>query len=118
VEELDLVPGDILVLCSDGLMEGLTEQEMHGLAVRLGPHEAVVEMVRRCKQCLQIALSDTGDRVGIPCSDNMTAVVVRIPDDALARTASPTGTTDAGEVTSPAFLDPLTSESSEGEPHA
>lgn len=122
VEELDLVPGDALVLCSDGLMEGLTEQDMHDLAVRLPPDEAVVEMVRRCKYNLGTVPSDPDSPAGIPCSDNMTAVVVQIMGTPSAKHMSPPGVTQSGAMTSvdPVLGSPgtLTSKPSEGEPDA
>ena len=80
VEELHLADGDILVLCSDGLMEGLAERDIQDLAARLPPNEAVAEMVRCCKRRLQTAPSDLGTPAGIPCSDNMTVIVVQIPE--------------------------------------
>lgn len=81
VEELHVSPGDTLVLCSDGLMEGLTEGDMRDLAARLSVSEAVWEMVCRCKRRLQTAPSDLSAAAGIACSDNMTAVVVQIAEE-------------------------------------
>ncbi len=84
VEELRLAAGDILVLCSDGLMEGLSEQDMHDLATSLPPNEAAAEMVRRCKHQLQKTPSESDAPASIPYSDNMTVVVVQIPAEPVA----------------------------------
>ncbi|GIW89998.1 MAG: hypothetical protein KatS3mg109_0430 [Pirellulaceae bacterium] len=78
VQELHLVPGDRLVLCSDGLVEGLTEQDICHLASSFPPNEAVVEMVRLCKHRLRTTLSALADSESIPYSDNITVVVIQI----------------------------------------
>jgi protein phosphatase len=78
VEELDLIPGDTLVLCTDGLREGLEERDIQEIASRFSPNEAVAEMVNRCKRRLQTASSGANVPVENPYSDNMTAVVVQI----------------------------------------
>lgn len=87
VEELHLAAGDTLVLCSDGLMEGLAEQDMHDLATSLPPNEATAEMVRCCKHQLQKAASESDVSASIPYSDNMTVVVVQIPAERIPRAA-------------------------------
>jgi protein phosphatase len=81
VEELHLVAGDTLVLCTDGLMEGLKEHDIRDIAGHLPPAEAVTEMVHRCKTQLQTQLSDSHSPERIPCSDNMTVVVVQLLEE-------------------------------------
>ena len=80
VEELNLIAGDVLVLCSDGLMDGLNERDMHDLAVRLPPDEAVRELIRRSKLNLEDDSSDLENSEGIASSDNMTAIVIQFPE--------------------------------------
>lgn len=84
VEELHLAAGDTLVLCSDGLIEGLSERDLLDIAAQLPPNEAVAEMVNCCKRRMQTAPSELGAPAGIPCSDNMTVVVVQIPEKSTA----------------------------------
>lgn len=81
VEELNLIAGDVLVLCSDGLMDGLNERDMHDLAVRLPPDEAVRELIRRSKLNLEDRWSDIENSEGIASSDNMTAIVIQLPEE-------------------------------------
>jgi protein phosphatase len=120
VEELHLVPGDTLILCSDGLIEGLTDGEMHDLAAKLSPNEAVVEMVRRCKRNLQTAPSDPTAAPGIACSDNMTAVVVQIPDEPTAEQTSRAARAEAvlSEKSASASLGASSTPPAEGEQNA
>lgn len=60
-------PGDILVLCSDGLYKGLTEQAI-GQIVQKGKNMPIVKL---CKQLVRLS----NDRDG---QDNISAVVIKI----------------------------------------
>ncbi|MBR3632247.1 MAG: Stp1/IreP family PP2C-type Ser/Thr phosphatase [Elusimicrobiaceae bacterium] len=60
-------PGDILVLCSDGLYKGLTEQAI-GQIVQKGKNMSIVKL---CKQLVRLS----NDRDG---QDNISAVVIKI----------------------------------------
>lgn len=121
VEELHLVAGDTLVLCTDGLMEGLTEEDICDLVVQLPPNEAVAEMVRRCKYQLQTAPSASDTPAGIPCSDNMTAVVVQILGEPTAEPiprAAEDGDLPTEEPPTGSLGSTLKTQSAEGDTHA
>ena len=60
-------PGDILILCSDGLYKGLTEQEI-GEIVQKGQDLPIVKL---CKQLVRRANENDGQ-------DNISAVVIKI----------------------------------------
>ncbi len=101
-------------------MEGLREDEMHDLAADLYPNEAVVEMVRRCKRCLQTAPSDPTAEPGIACSDNMTAIVVQIPEEPKVEQAPEAAEVGAVLPEEPASvsLDAPNTQPAEGDPNA
>jgi protein phosphatase len=75
VECLDVRPGDWLVLCSDGLTEGLDEAAMAEVLRQAPPEGAARALVERALGRL------ARDRAAGPCSDNVTAVVVQVPGE-------------------------------------
>lgn len=80
VEELDLTGGDVFVLCTDGLTEGLPERDIFELSTTLPPEEAVVEMIRRCKHHLLSQPPEPEATANGPQSDNISVVVLRISE--------------------------------------
>jgi serine/threonine protein phosphatase PrpC len=77
VEALDVRPGDLFVLCSDGLAEGLSPEQMAGVLARTAPERAAAALVSLALENLTAAQSGSG----LPlASDNVTAVVVAVLD--------------------------------------
>lgn len=66
VVEVQLAPGDVLVLCSDGFWEPLSDSDLATLTTTPGPLVAVVE------RAAEAALAAGG-------TDNVTLLVLRIP---------------------------------------
>ncbi|MCS7238818.1 MAG: protein phosphatase 2C domain-containing protein [Thermoguttaceae bacterium] len=119
VEELQLQSGDVLVLCTDGLMEGLSPEDVREIACRFPPPLAVAEMIRQCKDRLQNAISQQQDSSG-PESDNITVSVIRVwcpgPSNGLAEKVGRESA--ASEQAEPDNSDRFGSEVAEGGSHA
>ena len=78
VELLDLEPGDVYVLCSDGPLDGLTPSDLAEVLSTSAPDTAVGELLRRTKANQLVASqSDSTAPERTPYSDNLTLVVAR-----------------------------------------
>lgn len=92
-EVLDVRPGDVFMLCSDGLVEGLSSPDIAETLADVVPQSAARALVERARRDL---LDRQRDRNEVPCSDNITAVVVRVSGitprriDAAVTAATPT----------------------------
>lgn len=77
VKELPMLKDDVLVLCSDGLSNHISKEEIHGVVLQERPQKA-------CQILTNLALARGGD-------DNITLVVVKVkkpgPDTAITRLA-------------------------------
>src|SRR5262249_2347581 len=67
---LEVEPGDRFVLCSDGLVEGLGEADLHEVLTRCDTEDAARTLIE-CA-CANLVRDGSGT------SDNMTAVVVEV----------------------------------------
>jgi protein phosphatase len=71
--------GDVLLLATDGLLEGLQECDLIEMLGRFPPEEACSLLVEHAKMMLRKSSSSENDaETRSPVSDNMTAVIVRV----------------------------------------
>jgi serine/threonine protein phosphatase PrpC len=78
VEALAAEAGDRFLLCSDGLLEGLTDEEIAATLGESDPRRAAWALVERCRDNLAQPRRDGEETAGAPQSDNLTAVVVEV----------------------------------------
>lgn len=89
----DLHPGDALLLCTDGLSNEVSPEEMH-------QHLAsIADPQRACQMLVQLANQRDG-------SDNVTVIIMRIEESGAARAAVTVETDQSGVVTQPLVLSP------------
>jgi serine/threonine protein phosphatase PrpC len=84
--EVELEPGDLLLLCSDGLTRHVSDEEIAGIAGRELPDAAVATMVRLARERggednITVALIQHGERL-----DEQLVVVAEADDEAMTQT--------------------------------
>ncbi|MCB0206903.1 MAG: serine/threonine-protein phosphatase, partial [Anaerolineae bacterium] len=90
IPSLALQPGDNVLLCSDGLTDEISDEELQTLVRKHGPQEAADRLVALA--------NDHGGR------DNITVTILRLPGGAAAPVAVPAGVTAASRSRLPVIL--------------
>jgi protein phosphatase len=78
VELLDLEGGEIFVLCSDGMMEGMNDADIKDVACNPIPSVATQALVVRSKERIREKFQKATLGTEPMTSDNMTAVIIKV----------------------------------------